>query len=316
MQNPAQSTNSVHYLTVESDNQGQRLDNFLISRYPGVPKSHLYRIIRSGEVRANSGRVKPTYRIKAGDRIRLPPMRFQDKEQVIVPDKLVNLLENAVLFEDDDLIVLNKPPGIAVHAGSGLAFGAIEAMRQSRRSLATRLELIHRLDRGTSGCLLVGKHRQAVLAYQDLFRQRSIGKHYQALVAGNWPAAVCRIDLALRKNVERGGERSVVVDPEGKDAVSHFSVRQRFTLASEVSVTIETGRTHQIRVHAAAQGHAVIGDDRYADNKETASFRKMGLKRLFLHCESLELPAPAKQIFIAKTDPQWQMACDKLRRNQ
>lgn len=316
MQNPPAASGSVRYLTISADHVGQRIDNFLMALARSVPKSHIYRIIRTGQVRVNSGRIKPTYRLKLDDNVRVPPMAQAERVQVAVPDALVAILEKGIIFEDDELIVLNKPSGIAVHAGSGIHFGVIDAMRQSRKLLSTKLELIHRLDRGTSGCLMIGKSRQSTLKFQQIFRQRDIVKKYSALLVGDWPEQVVRIDLPLRKNTEEAGKQLVQVDPNGKTAVSHFTlssiIGKAGTRISQMDITIETGRTHQIRVHAAAQGHPVVGDERYSSASTVKRFRQLGLKRLFLHCSYLEIPAVSPLSVHAPLDQDWHESVQRL----
>jgi len=271
---------------VTEHEEGQRIDNFLLRRAPGVPKSHVYRVIRRGDVRVDGRRVKPTRKLVAGEQVRVPPMRLEAKGPVRVPDAIADVLAGAVVLETDDFLVLDKPAGIAVHGGSGLVFGAIDALRQGRGDPS--LELVHRLDRGTSGALLIARDAGRGRALQRLFRERTIDKRYLALADGSWPDGCERVALPLLANKTHAGERRVVVDPCGQSAVSHFSVRRRFgDTATELSVRIETGRTHQIRVHAQASGCAVIGDQRYGDNRGNARFKRAGLARLCLHAHRL-----------------------------
>ena len=273
---------SVRHLRVEGGESGQRIDNYLIKRAPGVPKSHVYKLIRSGQVRVDGGRVKPTRKLVEGEQVRIPPMRTASRGPAKVPDALAAATAEAVLLETEDFLVLDKPPGLAVHAGSGLAFGAIDALRQALNE--PKLELVHRLDRGTSGALLIARDTGCCRALQALFRERRVDKRYIALVDGSWPDTISEVSLALSSNVEHAGERRVVVAADGQAALSRFSCAERFgALASEVSVEIETGRTHQIRVHASASSHAVIGDDRYGDNRHNNRFKQLGLARLCLH---------------------------------
>jgi len=305
MQNPDQSFNPVRYVTVSADQAGQRIDNFLITLAQSVPKSHIYRIIRTGQVRANGGRVKPTYRLCENDAIRIPPMLQQATSQVAVPEKLVSQLEQSVLFENDEIIVINKPAGLAVHAGGGMHFGVIEAFRQSRKHLETRLELVHRLDRGTSGCLILAKSRRAAVRHQQFFRERAVLKRYTAIVSGHWPKGSITLTQALKKNVDQGGERKVIVDPAGKPAVSHVRLLRYLGSDSEVCVEIETGRTHQIRVHTAHQGHPVVGDSRYGSNDTVARHRRLGLKRMYLHCSVIAYSGSGDQELTAPLDSSW-----------
>lgn len=268
------------------DEDGQRIDNFLLRRCSGVPRSHVYRLIRKGEVRVDGKKIKQTRKLKCGELVRIPAFRTKPDEQVRVPDKLRRTIGEAVVFEHDDFLVLNKPAGIAVHGGSGLAFGLIDALRQYRDE--PKLELAHRLDRATSGCLLLGRTLSATRGLQNLFRQRQIAKRYLALVDGAWSQQLVTVDAPLLKNVEKAGERRVVVDPAGQESITHFSIRQRFEQATLLDVDLETGRTHQIRVHSRHAGHAIVGDLRYGDNARNAYFKRQGLNRLFLHSASLE----------------------------
>ena len=261
------------------------MDNFLIRRLPGVPKSHVYRLIRQGEVRVDGRRVKQTRRLALGEQVRVPGLRTRSREAPRVPDALADALAEAVLAEHEDFLVLAKPAGIAVHAGSGLAFGLIDALRQ--RLGAPALELVHRLDRGTSGCLLIARDNRRNRALQRVFRERAVEKDYLALVDGRWSATRHTVDAPLAKNVAHAGERRVVVDPGGQAALSRFRVARRWREATLLEVRIETGRTHQIRVHARHAGHAVVGDTRYGDNRRNAHFRRQGLGRLFLHAARL-----------------------------
>jgi len=281
---PVVSKSRHHEVGIDED--GQRIDNFLLRRCPGVPRSHVYRLIRTGEVRVDGKKIKQTRKLKKGELVRVPAIRIKPPEQVHVPDKLCSAIGESVILEHADFLVLNKPAGIAVHGGSGLAFGLIDALRQYRDE--PRLELAHRLDRATSGCLLIGRSLRATRELQNLFRQRVIAKRYLALVAGTWSKQCVTIDVPLLKNVEQAGERRVVVDPAGQEAVTHFFILQRFSQATLLDVALETGRTHQIRVHTRYAGHAIVGDLRYGDNASNARFKKQGLNRLFLHSASLE----------------------------
>lgn len=296
---------------VSADEVGQRVDNFVLRRAPGVPKSHVYRLIRQGEVRVDGRRVRQTRRLAEGEQVRLPALRVALRDTARVPDALADALAAAVVHEHEDFLVVAKPPGVAVHAGSGLAFGVIEALRQ--RLATPSLELVHRLDRGTSGCLLVARDGGRGRALQGLFRRRAIDKGYVALVAGAWPRSVGCVDAPLAKNVAHAGERRVVVDPDGRPALSRFSVRRRFADATLVDVAIETGRTHQIRVHARHVGHAVVGDTRYGDNRGNADFRRRGLARLFLHAERLAFDWHGERVVLeVPPDAAWREAIASL----
>ena len=282
-------------LVVDADSIGQRLDNFLLRHLKGVPKTHVYRIIRSGEVRVNKGRTSADYRVQEGDVVRLPPVRTAAvREAPPAPAR-----DFHVLWEDDNLIALDKPAGVAVHGGSGVSFGVIEQLRQSRPS-CPNLELVHRLDRETSGVLLVAKKRTALKRVQDQFRDRETGKTYLALVLGLWPSNKKVIDLPLHKytvaNGEAEGERRVRVvgkdDPEGQRAITLVRVARIVGPYTLLEVTIKTGRTHQIRVHLASQGHPIAGDDKYGDFEANRQLQKVGLKRMFLHAWRLQFLHP------------------------
>ncbi len=292
------TTNSgleVKWLTVDEESAGQRLDNFLIRHLKGVPKTHVYRIIRSGEVRVNKGRASADTRIESGDVVRLPPVRISDK----VAEKAARPApgrEFPLLLEDDALMAIDKPAGVAVHGGSGVSFGVIEQLRQAR-PLAKLLELVHRLDRETSGILLVAKKRSALKHVQDQFRERETGKTYLALVQGQWPEKLKVIDSALHKFLLPDGERRVRVtsndDPDGMRSITLVKVAERWDTCTLLEVTIKTGRTHQIRVHLASQGHPIAGDDKYGDFEWNKSLQKQGLKRMFLHAWRLQFTHPA-----------------------
>ncbi len=288
---------------VDEDSAGQRLDNFLIRHLKGVPKTHVYRIIRSGEVRINKGRASADTRVEAGDQVRLPPVRISDmvaeKAERPAPAR-----EFPILLEDEHLIALDKPAGVAVHGGSGVSFGVIEQLRQARPT-SKFLELVHRLDRETSGILLVAKKRSALTHLQDQFRERETGKTYLALVTGTWPANKKVIDLPLHKYLQADGERRVRVttadDPDGMRSITLVKVRstvpartaQGLPAMSLLEVTIKTGRTHQIRVHLASQGHGIVGDDKYGDFDLNKRLQKQGMKRMFLHAWRLQFNHPA-----------------------
>ena len=285
----------MKWLTVDEESAGQRLDNFLIRHLKGVPKTHVYRIIRSGEVRINKGRASADTRIESGDVVRLPPVRISDK----VAEKAARPApgrEFPLLLEDDALMAIDKPAGVAVHGGSGVSFGVIEQLRQARPQ-AKLLELVHRLDRETSGILLVAKKRSALKHVQDQFRERETGKTYLALVQGSWPEKLKVIDSSLHKYLLPDGERRVRVtsndDPDGMRSITLVKVAQRLEGCTLLEVTIKTGRTHQIRVHLASQGHPIAGDDKYGDFEWNKTLNKQGLKRMFLHAWRLEFTHPA-----------------------
>ena len=288
---------------VDADSAGQRLDNFLLRHLKGVPKTHVYRIIRSGEVRINKGRASADTRVQEGDQVRLPPVRVSEKiaEKAERP---APAREFPILLEDEHLIALDKPAGTAVHGGSGVSFGVIEQLRQARPQ-AKFLELVHRLDRETSGILLVAKKRSALTHLQDQFRERETGKTYLALVIGAWPANKKVIDTPLHKYLQADGERRVRVttpeDPDGMRSITLVKVRSTVPARPDaglpafslLEVTIKTGRTHQIRVHLASQGHAIAGDEKYGDFDLNRQLHKHGLKRMFLHAWRLQFNHPA-----------------------
>lgn len=277
---------------VDAEEAGQRIDNFLLRVCKGVPKSHVYRILRSGEVRVNSRRVDQTYRLVERDEVRIPPIRLA--EAGVQPP--APALEFDILYEDEAFLALNKPAGIAVHGGSGVSFGVIESLRRARPQ-ARLLELAHRLDRETSGILLVAKKRSALNALHDAFREggtdrRSMDKRYLALVKGRWLNPVQHIRLALTKYLTESGERRVSVDPDGKAAHSIVELEARWPGYSLLGVRIRTGRTHQIRVHLSASGFPIAGDEKYGDFALNKLLRKDGLPRMFLHAHSLALNHP------------------------
>ena len=272
----------VQRLQVTEDEAGQRIDNYLLARLKGVPKSLVYRIVRKGEVRVNKGRIRPHYRVQAGDEIRVPPIRLNEQRTTNPAQATLDNLEQAILYEDKRLLIINKPSGLAVHGGSGVSYGVIEALRQLRPELK-QLELVHRLDRETSGCLVLAKRRSTLRALHELFRENQIDKRYLALVAGAWKGGERRIDAPLKKNLLSSGERVVRVNDQGKQSATVFSplaVRENVSL---LEARLETGRTHQIRVHCSHSGHPIAGDDKYGDRQFNQDMKNYGLKRLFLH---------------------------------
>lgn len=282
--------NAASQMNVDAAQAGQRIDNFLLKHLKGVPKSHIYRILRSGEVRVNSGRKKPHYKIQSGDTLRIPPIHITENQDEQVPDSVQQLLKDAIIYEDDNILAINKPSGIAVHKGSGLKFGVIEAFRQILPEQP--LELVHRLDRETSGCLLLAKNRQILAELHELLRHEKtsqIEKTYFALVNGRWQQGNKTVDIGVTK-IKRGGEHIMLADESGDSAISHFEAIEVFERCSLMKVTIDTGRTHQIRVHAAYADHSIVGDSKYGDKQANQYFRKLGLKRLFLHAARLHLP--------------------------
>ncbi len=288
-------TAQVQSVQVDEESAGQRLDNFLIRHLKGVPKTHVYRIIRSGEVRVNKGRASADSRVQAGDVVRVPPVRLSEAA-VLKKEHPAPAREFPVLFEDDHLMAIDKPAGVAVHGGSGVSFGVIEQLRQARPG-AKFLELVHRLDRETSGILLVAKRRSALTKLQDQFRERETGKTYLALAVGDWPACTKVIDVPLHKYLQADGGRRVQAvakdDPDGMRSITLVKVARRLPGFSLLEVTIKTGRTHQIRVHLASQGHPIAGDDKYGDFDLNKALQKQGLKRMFLHAWRLQFNHPA-----------------------
>jgi len=277
---------SVQWLDISTEQAGQRIDNFLLRFLKGVPKSRIYRLLRKGEVRVNKGRIKPEYRLKFGDQVRIPPVRVSESKLASPGGQSVQKLADAVLYEDERLLVLNKPAGMAVHGGSGLSYGVIEALR-ALRPAAPYLELVHRLDRGTSGCLLIAKRRSELRMLHELLRTGEVDKRYLLLAQGDWSQGPYRVNAALKKNLMRGGERMVRVDEDGKTALTHFRFLDAYGDASLMEAELKTGRTHQIRVHAAYAGHPLAGDDKYGDTDFNRRMRSLGLKRLFLHAHTV-----------------------------
>ncbi|WP_198324934.1 MULTISPECIES: 23S rRNA pseudouridine(955/2504/2580) synthase RluC [Marinobacter] len=280
-------------VVVDEDNHGQRVDNYLMAQIRDVPRSIIYRIIRKGEVRVNKGRVKPDTRLNTGDEVRIPPVTRKEKPAQVVPGSRVQgVMQDAVVFENDQMLVVNKPSGIAVHGGSGLDFGLIEVLRAARPE-ARFLELVHRLDRDTSGLVMVAKKRSALRYLQDELRHKRIRKHYHALVAGDWPGAVRKVSEPLLRFELGSGERRVRVDEAGKDSLTRFRVLDSFSGYTLVEASPVTGRTHQIRVHSAWAGHPIAGDDKYMDDVSLRAFRSAGGQRLMLHARALDFTLPS-----------------------
>jgi 23S rRNA pseudouridine955/2504/2580 synthase len=282
--------------TITEQEAGQRIDNFLMRHFKSVPRSRVYRLLRKGEVRVNKKRVDAEYRMAAGDEVRLPPVRIDSSEEPGQPSSsLQELIEKAVIFQDKHLLVINKPPGVAVHGGSGMSFGVIEALRASRPR--ETLELVHRLDRDTSGCLCVARDRATLVALHALIRESGMHKTYLGLVSGSWQLGTKRIDAPLATDGRSHGERHVRVAAAGKNSVSVFKPVQFFASAATLmEVDIPTGRTHQIRVHAAFAGHPLLGDDKYGDRDRNAEFKRLGLKRIFLHAHSVAFDWPGSGV--------------------
>lgn len=285
-----QITTGVSFVEIDHTQVEQRLDNFLLKTLKTVPKTRVYRIIRKGEVRVNKKRCKPDYKLKIGDIVRVPPVRVDqahDSENYIAPD-LIRSVEKAILFENKHIVVINKASGLAVHSGSGINFGVIDIMRRLRPD--TEIELAHRLDRDTSGCLLLAKHRQSLLAMQRCFLDNSLTKTYIALVKGSWSQNRKEVSVSLKKVTLANGERRVLVDPAGQAALTQILNCQQKLDYSILTIQLLTGRTHQIRVHCQSQGHEIIGDSKYGDIDFNKVMKKRGAKRLMLHASRLELP--------------------------
>lgn len=297
---------------------GQRLDNFLITRLKGVPHSRIYRAIRKGEVRINKKRVRVDYRIKTGDELRLPPLRVAKRtSEVSHPSQKALALETRILYEDDDLIIMSKPAGMAVHGGSGVTAGLIELLRTIRPH-SKRLELVHRLDRDTSGCLLIAKKRRLLIELHELLLHKRVRKQYLALVKGHFPTEPKKVVAPLLKNVLKSGERMVTVHDAGKAAITHFRLIHQFRTAALVEAIPLTGRTHQIRVHAAFLGHPIALDEKYGDPTFNQTIKKLGLRRLFLHAAGIQVYLKSKNRAIgicAVLEPDLRQCLDKLNNN-
>lgn len=293
---PTNPSNTVRLVAIDDAHAGQRIDNFLIGQLKGVPKTHVYRLVRKGEVRVNKGRCQPDYRLQAGDIVRIPPVRQRAEAKTVVTGDRSRFawLEARVLFEDDAFLAIDKPAGLAAHGGSGISVGLIEALRQLRPQ-ARFLELVHRLDRETSGCLLIAKKRAALVRLHAMLREEGLDKRYLALVRGVWAGKARRIDVALEKNQLRSGERMVNVSADGKAASSRFTPRTLYPDASLMEIRLFTGRTHQARVHAAHVGHPIAGDTKYGDKAFNDALRARGLRRLFLHASELRLRHPVTE---------------------
>lgn len=299
---PTDARAGARTATVEADEADRRLDNFLIARLKGVPRTHVYRLIRSGQVRVNSRRAGPHQRLEAGDKVRIPPVRpAKDGGGPAVRPQSAGWIEDRVLYEDADLLVLDKPAGLAVHGGSGVSLGAIELMRAARPD-ATSLGLVHRLDRETSGCLLLAKKQSSLRRLQAQFREGTVEKIYLALLVGNLKSAERTVNAPLLTSERRGGERHVRVEESGKAALTRFAVEERLPGATLVRVTLLTGRTHQIRVHAAHIGLPLAGDDRYGHAADPIAER-YGLKRLFLHAATIAFDSPRDERVLRVESP-------------
>ncbi|TDG14042.1 23S rRNA pseudouridine(955/2504/2580) synthase RluC [Seongchinamella unica] len=316
MSDSEQNRPAVRHLTVDEDSCGQRLDNFLNRELRGVPRTRLYKALRKGEIRVNKGRVKPDYRLVTGDLVRIPPLRVPaPSEPPTIPRYWSQQLAERVIYEDDGLLVIDKPSGLAVHGGSGLNFGMIECLRQARPD-DRYLELVHRLDRDTSGLIMVARRPAILREIHRQLREDKVDKRYLALVAGKWPRALKRVEAPLQKNVLQSGERMVRVAREGKPSITEFTVVERFNGATLVEAKPVTGRTHQIRVHAQHAGFPLLGDDKYGSDRGEALCQQLGLKRLFLHAFKLRLRLPdvGRLDLQAGLDDELESVLDKLRK--
>lgn len=303
----------VSYTEINAEEDGQRLDNYLMRILKGVPKSHIYRIIRGGEVRVNKKRAKPSSRIATGDHIRIPPIRLSQNKEIHVSPSLEQRLKECIIFEDNRLMVINKPTGIAVHGGSGLSLGVIEALRKTRSDLPY-LELVHRLDKETSGCLLIAKKRSMLRSIQALLESREITKTYWALLMNPWTGQEKQVVQApLEKNISKSGERMVVVSDRGKPSETAFKLLENFASTCLVEALPKTGRTHQIRVHSAYIGHTIAGDEKYGQNEIPADF-KTNKARLYLHARSIQFNLNGERHFYeAKLDDTFVQTLETVR---
>jgi 23S rRNA pseudouridine955/2504/2580 synthase len=288
MQQASGRASGVRKVRIDADAAGQRVDNFLHRELPGVPRARVYRLLRRGEVRVNGGRVRADYRLEAGDEVRIPPVRLRAEGAAPSPDRAAAILDH-VLFEDKRLLVIDKPTGVAVHGGSGISHGVIELLRAARPDLRD-LSLVHRLDRETSGCLVLAKKRSALRALHEKFRQGVVEKNYLALVVGDWQLGEQLIDKPLLVTHRKGGERHVIVSHEGKAAQTRVRLSRTYREYSLVQCSPLTGRTHQIRVHLQSVGFPIAGDERYGDADANRRLKALGLPRLFLHAQSISFP--------------------------
>lgn len=310
------ATPGVRHLTVDVDSAGQRLDNYLTRELKGVPRTRLYRALRKGEVRVNKGRVKADYRLVSGDLVRIPPLRMPaPSDPPRIPRRWSQELDKRVVYEDKDLLVINKPSGLAVHGGSGLNFGLIECLRQMRPD-DRYLELVHRLDRDTSGLILIARRPAALRELHRQLREGKVDKRYLALVVGSWPKRLSVVEAPLAKNVLQSGERMVRVSKEGKRSLTEFAIVERLSGATLVEAKPITGRTHQIRVHAQHAGFPLCGDDKYSDDRTASFCQQQGLKRLFLHARKLRfsLPDAGRLELEAALDEDLEVILDKIRK--
>jgi len=307
----------VQIIIIDEDRAGQRIDNFLFSRLNRVPKSHVYRLIRTGQVRVNGKRIKAKYHLLADDKVRIPPIRLKvDDKKVDLDERTTKTLEEAILFEDDDLLIINKPEGMAVHGGSNINKGLIDSLKTLRPTVKS-LELAHRLDKPTSGCLILTKKISVLRKIHQQMRDHSIKKCYHVLVDGRWPKSLNKIDVPLKKNTLRSGERIVRVDNSGKMALTTFNVIATYQDATFIEARLKTGRTHQIRVHCQYAKHPVIGDHKYMNSEGQKKFKtQYAINRLGLHAYSLEFIHPNTNELLSVTAPypaSFQSALNNLR---
>jgi len=281
----------VQFVEIDENSAGQRVDNFLVKTLKGVPKSRIYRLLRKGEIRLNKGRVKASVKLALADTLRIPPIRTSIGNETELAGKwLLDVLDKSIIFEDNRLLIINKPPGIAVHGGSGVSIGVIEAFRQLRPQ-QKGLELVHRLDRDTSGCLMIAKKRSCLRNIQSMLaRKTKLEKHYLAVVHGKWPRRKQHVDLPLLKNTLKSGERISIVSSEGKSALTKIEVIDQSTRFSLLSLQPVTGRTHQLRVHCQQTGYSIVGDEKYGLEDKDGQLRKSGFRRLMLHASKLVIP--------------------------
>lgn len=304
------SFKKVSYVKVTENQHGQRIDNFLVKTFKNVPKSKIYKILRKGEVRVNKGRVKPEYKLKLEDTVRIPPMVFDEekKKQVFIPSGVLQQIEASVIYENEHFFIINKPEGIAVHAGTGLNYGIIDVLKKLRPN--KMVELVHRLDRDTSGCLMLAKSRKALIMLQEMLKQNTIFKTYVAMVAGLWPDNIRQLNAPLKKYLMKNGEKRVKVDKQGQVALTELLAVERYAGFSLLTLKLFTGRTHQIRVHCAHAGHPIINDDKYGDRRLDKSLKPLGFNRMMLHahklvidhndlCPKVEICAPLPSVFLS-----------------
>ncbi len=281
------SFQKVQYLTIDADHADRRIDNFLFNFLKNIPKGRVYKMLRKGEVRVNKKRIKTNYRLIVGDQVRIPPVFIEENVELKIPLRVIEQLEASTLYEDDAFLIINKPSGIPVHAGSGLSFGIIEAMRSMPKFKDSYIELAHRLDRETSGCLILVKQPLVLRQMNKLIKDNKMSKHYLTLVDGIWEGSSQMVDAPLSKNTMRGGERVVQVNKSGKSALTELQLQKRYSASSLLNVTLHTGRTHQIRVHCAHIGMPIAGDNKYGNDGFNKTMKTFGLKRLFLHASHL-----------------------------